>query len=390
MWIQFKQWLPILSISLTAFLLVTSELIPIGILNQISADLATPPSQIGLMISIPSLMAAVSAILFPFIFKKFNRQFIFISLTIIMIISNLLVYVSHDYPIILFGRLIIGIAIGGFATLSITSCRLYTPDINQIATAISIVIIGMTLATVLGLPFGIWISHVLGWRQIFLIISLLSLVLLIIQLKFLPQRYATEVISFNNILILISNSQTRIHIYIALLIFLAHFICYSYISVLFERVFSLTTQMTALLLCIFGVSSILGNFAASRSKQNNVDRYLVSSFFIFCLSLGLILSHLTLLLYIACVLWGLAFGVFSSAINIFITYQIPKHIENGMPLFIALIQLTIMFGSFSGGFLLNQFGINSVFISSFVLFALCTFCYVLYGLKETEYRDFSK
>lgn len=386
MWDKFSSWLPILSISLTAFLLVSSELIPIGILNQISTDLDIHPSHIGLMISIPGLVAAVSAIIFPFMFKNVNRQFIFISLTIIMIVSNLIVYFSQHYVLILFGRMIIGIAIGGFATISITSCRLYVPDTKKIAMAISIVMAGMTLATVLGLPFGIWMSQMVGWRQIFLIIALISFILLLLQLKLLPKRYSTEAISFKNIPVLILNSQTRFHVGLALLIFLAHFICYSYISILLEQFFNLDNHSIAILLCMFGAFSVVGNLITARVKEQGINFYLLFSFSLFCLSLGLILSKSLALLYLACSLWGLAFGIFSSCINIFITFKTPQHIENGMPLLISFIQLTITLGSAIGGMLLQQLGIHFVITSSLILFLVCLSMFFAFGLKNQLFK----
>ncbi|RMS07887.1 MFS transporter [Pseudomonas coronafaciens pv. coronafaciens] len=381
MLVKLKQWLPIMSFSMAAFLLVTSELIPIGVLNQISIDLLIDPSYAGLMITVPSVIAALSALFFPFLTKQFDRKYIFLSLTVMMMVSNLIVYCCQQYYMILMGRLIIGIAIGGFATLSITSCRTYAPNENRIAIAISMVMAGMTLATVIGLPIGIWISHMFGWRRIFLILSSLSLVLFFTQLKWLRPKKLNEAADIKKVLFLIKSSVTRKYVFISLCIFLSHFFCYSYISVLFEQVFNLDVQDTVAVLCLFGVASALGNIISSRSNAGNVNNYLLFSFVLFCVSLAFVLGHNLGLLYIACVFWGLAFGVFSSAINIFIVFHSSNNTESAMPLFIALIQVTITLGSYLGSVALQYLGINSVVWCSLASFSMCTLFFIFTGLR---------
>lgn len=380
---KLKQWLPIISFSLAAFLLVTSELIPIGVLSRISTDLLIDPSYAGLMITVPSVIAASSALFFPFLTKQLDRKYIFLSLTVMMMISNLIVYYFQQYYMILIGRLIIGIAIGGFATLSITSCRTYAPNENKIAVAISMVMAGMTLATVIGLPIGIWIGHVMGWRKIFLILSLLSLILLIGQFKWLTPKKINEEADIKKLCFLVENPATRRYVFISLCIFFSHFFCYSYISVLFEKSFNLGVQDTVAILCLFGAASTLGNIASSRSNGIRMNNYLLFSFFLFCLSLAFIIGHVLSLLYLACILWGLAFGVFSSSINIFLVFHASSNTESAMPLYAALIQVTITLGSYLGGVALKYLGIHNIFLFSLALFSICTLFFMLHKSRAS-------
>lgn len=363
-----KEWIPILSISFTAFLLVTSELIPIGILNQISHEFIITPSLAGLMITMPSVVAAFSAILIPFLFKNIDRKKIFTFFTTMMFLSNICVYISHDFYNILLGRLILGVAIGGFATLAITSCSLFTPNKKNIAKAISIVMAGMTLATVVGLPLGIWLSGLFNWRFIFLVISIFSLIILLIQLIFLPNTKPKYTIKLRNLMVLLLDKQTQKHIIISLFIYLSHFISYSYVSVLLKEKYHLNIKEIGFILCVFGISNITGNFISSKSKKENIYSYLLFSFFVFCLSFFIILFLNLNLLIIGCILWGLSFGIFSTATNIYLLYYAPETSENGMPFFISMIQLTITFGSLIGGLLLDRQGIIYVFITSLIIF----------------------
>ena len=107
-------WYALLTVAITAFALVTSEFLPIGVLNSIAADLNISPGTAGLVITLPGIMAALAAPLLPVWVKQLDRRYLLIGLTAIMVLANLITALSHSFALLLFSRFFLGIAIGGF------------------------------------------------------------------------------------------------------------------------------------------------------------------------------------------------------------------------------------------------------------------------------------
>ncbi|WP_017256030.1 MFS transporter, partial [Pseudomonas tolaasii] len=109
-----QQWLAILSVAVGAFALVTSEFLPVGVLNDVAADLGISAGHAGLMVTLPGIMAALAAPLLSVIIGAMDRRYLLIGLTLIMIVANMVVAYASDFSLLLFGRVLLGISIGGF------------------------------------------------------------------------------------------------------------------------------------------------------------------------------------------------------------------------------------------------------------------------------------
>src|SRR4051812_29038602 len=107
-------WLAVLSIAVGAFALVTTEFLPVGLLPSIAAELGVTEGVAGLMVTIPGLMGALAAILVTVGIGKTDRRYAIWGLTATLIVSNLIVALSHSFPLVLFGRALLGVGVGGF------------------------------------------------------------------------------------------------------------------------------------------------------------------------------------------------------------------------------------------------------------------------------------
>ena len=81
-------WFAILAVAIAAFALVTSEFLPVGVLNSVAADLHISVGTAGLIITVPGIMAAIAAPLLPVSVKQLDRRYVHILLTAIMVIAN--------------------------------------------------------------------------------------------------------------------------------------------------------------------------------------------------------------------------------------------------------------------------------------------------------------
>ena len=94
-------WLALLTVAITAFALVTSEFLPIGVLNSISTDLHVSVGTAGLMITLPGIMAALAAPLLPVLVKNLDRRYLLLALAATMVIANAITAIAPNFEILL-------------------------------------------------------------------------------------------------------------------------------------------------------------------------------------------------------------------------------------------------------------------------------------------------
>ncbi|EXE30773.1 MFS transporter, partial [Acinetobacter baumannii] len=135
-------WFAILAVAIAAFALVTSEFLPVGVLNSVAADLHISVGTAGLIITVPGIMAAIAAPLLPVSVKQLDRRYVLILLTAIMVIANTITAFAENFHVLLLSRLILGISIGGFWATAIALSGKLAPANLPIAKATAVVMAG--------------------------------------------------------------------------------------------------------------------------------------------------------------------------------------------------------------------------------------------------------
>ena len=229
-------WYAVITLSITAFILVTSEFLPIGVLNAIAQDLHVSVGTAGLVITLPAIMGAFAAPLISVWVKSLDRRVLLISLTAVMVFANFITAYAASFELLLFSRFVLGIAIGGFWATAIALSGRVAPPHLPIAKATAIVMAGVTLATVLGVPIGTWLSELYGWRSAFVITAVIGSIILVLEYVFLPKLPPTSAIKYRDLPALFQNEKARKGLVIILLIGFAHFATYSYLAPFFKNV----------------------------------------------------------------------------------------------------------------------------------------------------------
>ncbi|WP_130804057.1 MFS transporter [Acinetobacter ihumii] len=381
-------WLAILAVSIAAFALVTSEFLPIGVLNSVASDLAISTGTAGLIITVPGIMAAVAAPLLPVAMKQLDRRYVLIFLTLIMVIANSITPIADSFGVLLLSRLILGISIGGFWATAIALSGKLAPPSLPIAKATAVVMAGVTLATVLGVPIGTWLSEFYGWRSAFGITAVIGFVVLLLQLVCLPQLRPDAAIHLRDLPALLRIPKARSGMLIVLLIGLAHFCAYSYLAPFFKHIAGFDGTTIGMLLLLYGIAGVFGNAFAGYSGNLNI-RYTLAfvgvCFAIVFFGFPVFATHETGA-FILTALWGFAFGAFPTSANIWMFVHAPQAVEKGMPLFVGLFQVMIASGSLLGGFVVDHFNENILIygVLSFILLALLSIFTLAKGLNNPK------
>lgn len=381
-------WLAILAVSIAAFALVTSEFLPVGVLNDVATDLNISVGTAGLIITLPGVMAALAAPSLPVIFKQLDRRYVLIVLTAIMVLANALTAFADDFNVLLISRMILGVAIGGFWATAIALSGKLAPAHLPIAKATAVVMAGVTLATVLGVPIGTWLSEFYGWRSAFGITAIIGFVVLLLQLRFLPVLVPESSIRLQDLPALLRVPKARNGMLIVLLMGLAHFCAYSYLAPFFKHIAGFDGTTISSLLLLYGIAGVFGNAFAGYSGNLNI-RYTMAfvgvCFAVVFFSFPVFAIHEAGAMILTA-LWGFAFGAFPTSANIWMFVHAPKAVEKGMPLFVGMFQVMIATGSLIGGYVVDHFNENILIygVLNFVVLALIGLFTLVKGLSNPK------
>lgn len=221
--------LAVLSVMLGIFSIVTTETLPIGLLTSIGSDFAVSDGTAGLMMTVPGLLAAVSAPLVTVATARVDRRLMLGAFMLLLALADFLVAAATDYRLVLVSRVLVGITIGGFWSIGAgLAGRLVRPASAARATAV--IFSAVPLGSVLGVPAGTFIGGLAGWRTAFVVLGALGVGVLALMLLVVPPLPPARVTRASLLRTVLARPGTRFALLITFLIVLSHFATYTYVT----------------------------------------------------------------------------------------------------------------------------------------------------------------
>ncbi|MFE3194915.1 MFS transporter [Nocardia sp. NPDC059240] len=364
-----KGWLAVGAVALGIFSLMTSELLPVGLLTPVGQALHVSEGVAGLMITVPGLVAALSAPLVTVVTGRVDRRIVLAVLIGLMGAANLASSLATSFAVVLLARFLIGIAVGGFWSLAGSIALRLVPE-HHVARATAVIFGGVETASVLGVPTGTFLGDLSGWRTAFAVVGALGLVSVVSMVLLLPSLPAQQSIQLRDLpTVFRSNAALRLALLLTFLVITGHFLAYTFIRpILHDH----GIGATGMLLLVFGVAGISGNFLAGAL----VARSLRGSTIAIVVALGVSLTVLALLdtntLAAAAILtlWGLGYGAVPVTFQTRIMRAAPDATEAASSLFVSIFNLSIALGALAGGLAVDHAGPTSVLWLGGALLAL--------------------
>jgi predicted MFS family arabinose efflux permease len=358
-----RSWLAVVAVAIGAFAFVTTEFLPVGLLPRVAADLGVSPGTAGLMVTVPGVIAAISAPGLMLVAGRMDRRLVFLLLTALLLASNLISAFAPNFTVMLVGRALLGAALGGFWTLATAaSGRLVLP--KDSARAMATILTGVTCATVIGVPLGTFIASFASWRASFMATGGLVASALIAQFLFVPSLPSNAALRLHDLVSLLRRPHPRRSMMMVGLVFGAHFSSYTYITPFLLRNANLTMPTITWLLLGFGIIGFFSNFAVSSTVTRSLKISLgaMISLLLFALVLLPVLQHSPPGVIALVLAWGVAFGALPLCFSIWIQRATPDSPEAGSALFVSIIQVAIAVGSLVGGIVVDHVGIATDFL----------------------------
>ncbi|MEZ8103503.1 MULTISPECIES: MFS transporter [Vibrio] len=347
----FQVWI----LTLAAFAIGTAEFVIAGILPQIATSLSITEGQAGYLISAYALAIVIGGPVLTIYLARFNKKVVLTGLMALFIIGNVLSALAPTYHLLLISRVIAGLVQGPFYGIgAVVATNLVTE--KMAGRAVGQMFAGLTLANVLGVPAGTWISLQFGWHTTFFTVAAFGAVAMISILTSINSTGHSEAKDIKTQLMAFKNPMLLISLAITALSWSGFMALYGYLAPIAMHITGYGESAVTWILVIVGVGLIIGNILGGRSSDKNLGK--ASMFWAVAMIISLIAVGLVVDNKILFVITAFIFGIASFANVPAMQLRVMNHGGEGQELAatanISAFNLANAFGGFLGGMVLDS------------------------------------
>lgn len=352
-----KQTFPWFILSLMAsvtFVGILSELVPSGILPQMTEGLSVEESEVGFMVGVYALASAIAAIPLVSATLAFNRKTLLMVLLIGFAASNIVVGLSSSYAVIIAFRIVGGICAGVMWPMIAAYGTRLVPEHMQ-GKAITVIMSGNTLGISIGLPVMTTVGLAFGWRSVFMLLGVTVAIIAMLSYIYLPVVKGEQLSRSNSPLAVLKMPSVQIVLLLTFLSVAAHYGIYTYIALLVEMIGFAGGIGLALLL--FGIGSVISVVVSAKYIDAYLRPLIVSMLAVGAISMGMFLAFggTMVIAHAAFFLWGLAFGPLVTMYQTAVSIQVEEAKDVATSVQSSVFNLSIMIATWVGGMFLNDF-----------------------------------
>ncbi len=370
-----KQTLPLFVFGLMAsvtFVGILSELVPSGILPQMTEGLGVEESEVGFLVGVYALASAFAAIPLISATLAFNRKTLLMVLLIGFAVSNIVVGLASSYTIIVAFRIVGGICAGVMWPMIAAYGTRLVPE-HMHGKAITVIMSGNTLGISIGLPAMTAIGLTFGWRSVFLVLGAVVAIIAVLSYFYLPAVKGEQLSRSNSPMAVLKMPSILIVLLLTFLSVAAHYGIYTYITLLVEMIGFAGGIGIALL--IFGIGSVISVIVSAKYIDAYLRPLVVLMLGIGGIAMAMLLAFTGTIVisHAAFFLWGLAFGPLVTMYQTAVSKQVENAKDVATSLQSSVFNLSIMIATWVGGMFLNDSptsGVKHIVVMSLVCFIL--------------------
>lgn len=361
-------WGAVLSMALCVAMLIASEFMPVSLLTPMAAGLGATEGQTGQAISISGLFAVAASLLITTAAGKLNRKWVLVAMTAFMLLSLALVATAPNFAVLMVGRALLGICIGGFWALATAVIMRLVPAAD-VPRALALMYGGQAIAAAFAAPVGSYLGGLFGWREVFWALTPIVAINLVWHVVALPSLPAHQKQDFRFMFGLLTRLYFLRGLVACMLSWGSAFTMFTYLRPFLEQVTGVDVTTLSVLLLLLGCAGFIGTWAAGRFIKGNVAPFLkLPALVMGGATIGLLLlgySPIAAGLFMA--IWGAMNTMFSVIWMTWMSQNADDAPEAAGSLMVAAIQASILLGAVVGGMLLDGISIQATFIGSIAL-----------------------
>lgn len=364
-------WGAVLSMALCVAMLIASEFMPVSLLTPMAEGLRASEGQTGQAISISGLFAVAASMAITTAAGTLNRKWVLVAMTALMLLSLVLVAAAPNFAVLMIGRALLGICIGGFWSLATAVIMRLVPE-GDVPRALALMYGGQAIAAAFAAPIGSYLGGMFGWRAVFWALTPIVAVNLVWHIVALPSLPARQRQDFRTMFGLLKRPYFLRGLIAAMLSWGSAYTMFTYLRPFLERVTDVDVTMLSILLLVLGCAGFVGTWGAGRFLRGNVAPLLkLPALIMGACTLGLLIMGGSV---IAAGLFLAIWGAMNTAISVIWMTWMSQNADDAPEaagsLMVAAIQTSILLGAVVGGLLLDGMTISATFIGSVVLAGL--------------------
>jgi DHA1 family inner membrane transport protein len=266
----------IAALSVGSFAIGTTEFVTMGLLPEMAESVSVSIPAAGHVISAYALGVVVGAPVIAVFGAKLPRRALIVGLMVAFAVANVTSALAQDYGQLTLARFVSGIPHGAyFGLASLVAASLVPPE--RRGRAVSLVMLGLPLATVAGVPLGTWMGQHLGWRVTYGAVALVAVVTVLLVLALVPSTPGDPEATGRRELRAFREPQVWLTLLVGAVGFGGMFAMYSYIAPTVTEVTGQSRSMIPVFLLAFGLGAVIGTILGGRLADWSVLRSLVAS-----------------------------------------------------------------------------------------------------------------
>lgn len=357
---QGGDWPSVYAVALSTFAVVTTEMLPVGLMTPIAQALQTSIGSAGLMISVPAILAALFSPIVIVAAGGIDRRRILTGLLLLLTVANIASALSSSISSLLAARVIVGFCMGGIWAIAGGLGPRLVPE-RSIGMATAIIFGGVSAASVLGVPVGALIGDFAGWRWAFGAMAVFSALVLILNLWTLPALPVGQSVRFGQFAAQLARRPVILGLTVTFLFVAGHFMAYTFVRPLLQSVSGVEAEWIGILLFAYGAAGIAGNFLVGAVASRQIGLTMIA------IAVALTASILGLATLggtpaggaSVLIAWGVAYGGVSVALQTWMMKAAPSAIEIATSLFVSIFNVGIALGSFLGGRVVDRYDLHA-------------------------------
>ena len=369
-------WSSILCLALAAFIFNTTEFVPVGLLPNIAESFSMDVAHAGLLLTIYAWAVSLLSLPLTVLTAKMERRKLLIFLFCLFIASHILAGFAWSFYSLMVARIGIACAHAVFWAITTPLAVRLAPN-GKKAKAMGFIVVGTSMATVLGIPIGTMIGQLVGWRVTFLCIGFIAFCVMASLLCLLPAVPSMNTISLKAIPKVLKR-PVLLNIYLlTAIIITGHFTAYTYITPFMLNVGGFSEQIVVSLLLAVGFSGMIGSLIFAKYSEPHPTAILVMPviLLIICLLSLYVCSFSLITAILQGMVWGLAITIIGMVMQSKVIDAAPDAADIATSVYSGIYNIGIGGGAFVGSQVLVYLSTHYIgFVGAiFVIIALILF-----------------
>ncbi|WP_270169473.1 MFS transporter [Paenibacillus sp. SYP-B4298] len=342
-------------LALAVFLIGTIEYIITGIIEMVAIDLHVSTAVAGLLVTSFALSAAIGAPIVIALTINVDRKKILLWMLGLFIVSNFITFLSPSFEMMLLSRMLQGLS-GGIATVVAMGVATRLVEMERRGSAIGLILMGLSSSLVLGVPLGTFLSDLIGWRALFVLISVITFIPLFVVYRSVPAIKEQEPVTIGMQLSLLKDKRIVIAVVITLFYVGAYSTLFTYLTPYLQASAELTMAQISGILLLAGICSFMGSSIGGKVADKKGPKFTIliglTLQVIMLSSLAFIGANLVALIAVMMV-WMIATWSTSPAQQLYLVTLVPKSPDIALSVNTSFIQFGFALGSGLGGLVIS-------------------------------------